>query len=134
MTRSLIDVLTSNNPKSIKKNIRQVRIDQNEISATIDIAKLKYKPITKTFRTHKTYFKENLIKSIKGHMPDLNEIVNTDNVNNQVHIINNVLLTAINNCAPLITTRVKRKPNKWMNDTIKKNIEEREIKKHLIEL
>ena len=69
----------------------------------------------KTFRTHKTYSKENLIKSIKGHIPDLNEIMNTDDVNNQVNILNNVLLTAINNCAPLITSRAKRKQiNGWM--------------------
>ena len=37
--------------------------DQNEISETIDIAKPKYKPITKTFKTPKTYSKENLIMS-----------------------------------------------------------------------
>ena len=56
--------------------------------------------------------------------------MNTDDVNNQVNILNNVLLTAINNCAPLITTRVKGKPNIWMNDTIKK-IKEREMKKNI---
>ena len=33
----------------------------------------------KNFRTHKTYYKENLIKLIKGHIPGLNEIINTDN-------------------------------------------------------
>ena len=60
--------------------------------------------------------------------------MNTDDVNNQVNILNIVLLTAINNCAPLITTRAKRKLNKSMNDTIKKKIEEREMKKkHLVE-
>ena len=48
--------------------------------------------------------------------------MNTDYVNNQVDKLNNVLLTAIKNCAPLITTRAKRKPNKWMNDTIKKKL------------
>ena len=63
-----------------------------------------------------------IIIIIKGHIPDLNEIMNTDDVNNQVNILNNVLLTAINNCTPLITTKVKRKPNKWMNDTIKKKL------------
>ena len=46
--------------------------------------------------------------------------MNTDDVDHQVNILNNILLTAINNCAPLITTRATRKPNKWMNDTIKK--------------
>ena len=57
--------------------------------------------------------------------------MNTDDVNNQVYILNNLLLTAINNCDPLITTRVKRKPNKWKNDTIKKKIGEREMKKNV---
>ena len=109
---SLIDVLITNNPKSIKKHstsLTPLVTDRNEISATIDIGKPKYKPITKTFRTHKTYSKKNLIKSIKGHKPDLNEIMNIDDVNNQINILNNVLLTAINNCAPLITTRGKDK-------------------------
>ena len=89
-------------------------IDHNKILATIDIAKPKYKLITKTFRTHKAYSKETLIMYIKGYIPDLIEIMNTDDVNNQVNILNNVLLTAINNYAPLITTRVKRQPNKRM--------------------
>ena len=48
--------------------------------------------------------------------------MNTDNVNNQVNILNNVLLTAINSYVS---------PNKWINDTIKKKIEEREIKKNI---
>ena len=52
-------------------------------------------------------------------------------VNNKVNILNNVLLTEINNCAQLITKWVKRKPNKWMNNTIKKKIEERETKKNI---
>ena len=73
-TSSLIDVLITNNPKSIKTqstSLTPLVTNHNEISATIDIAKPKYKPITKTFRTHKTYSKENLIKSIKGHIPNL---------------------------------------------------------------
>ena len=134
ISKTLIDVLITNNPKSIKNhstNPTPLETDHNNISATINITKPKLKSITKTFRTHKNYSKENLQNTIKEHTLHLNEILNTDNVNNQVTILNNVLKEAINKCAPLITTRVKRQPNKWMNDIIKKKIEEREIKKNI---
>ena len=47
--------------------------------------------------------------------------MNTDDVNDQLNIFNNAL-TAIDNCALLITTRAKRKPNKYMNDTTKNKL------------
>ena len=47
-------------------------------------------------------------------MADLNQIINTDDVNKQVNILTYCMKIAINECAPLINTRVKRKPNKWI--------------------
>ena len=66
----------------------------------------KFKHITKTFKTYKNYSKENIQNAINEHTLHLNEILNTDNVNNQVNILNNVLKKAINKCTLLITTRV----------------------------
>ena len=41
--------------------------------------------------------------------------------------------TTMNQCAAYINIRVKRKPNKWINDSIKRKIEEREaIKTNLL--
>ena len=71
MTCSIIDVLITSNPKFINNHLTRLTpltTDHNEISATNNIAKPKYKPITKlTFGTHKTYSMEKLIKSIKEH-------------------------------------------------------------------
>ncbi len=53
------------------------------------------------------------------------DIFNTDNVDVQVGIFNNVFNVCFNKCAPLVRKEIKRLPARWINEELRAFIKSR---------
>ncbi len=66
--------------------------DHDLLTLTLDIAKPKRLPITKTIREMKSYSPELFCNSLMSEKETLDNIYVTDNVNTQVEILNDVFI------------------------------------------
>ena len=60
-------------------------------------------------------------------IPTLNNILNTDNVNEQVDIFATTFVNCLDSCAPVVTKIVHRPPAPWMNDDIRNEMHNRNL-------
>ena len=125
-SESMIDLIISNRIDYVKEWEVEpcVVADHELISAVINIAKPKRQPEYRTYRCQSNYSPNDLCNLILEQASYLNTITNTDDVDTQVQVINNVLNTCINNCAPLVTKVITRPPAPWMTEALKQAIKE----------
>ena len=127
-TQSLLDVIiTSTSDKIVDFQVLPCQIGDHElISATIDLKKPKCEPKYRTFRSLRNYSQVLLCDNILEETFTLNSILNTDDVNQQVKTVTTVLGNTINNCAPEVTSLIRRPPAPWIDGNVKKIIKERD--------
>ena len=125
---TLIDLMITNN----KDMIAELEVlpspiaDHEAISVLLNIKKPRRLPIYKTYRCLKNYTKENICSLLMNETNTLNNILNTDDVDKQVNIFDNVMLKCINRCAPLVTGEISRPPAPWISQDIKNTMKERD--------
>ena len=121
---TLLDVIITNMPERvIETEVSPTEIADHElISLSINITKPKLAPVIKTTRCFKNYTKDYLCNSILNKVCMLNKILNTDDVNSQLDIFNNVFTDCLNTCAPYVTKTVGRPYAPWITEEIRAEI------------
>ena len=120
-SRTLIDVLITNRVDMILQTdvVPWPIADHELISSCINISKPKRVPEMKTYRCLDNYSANNLCYLLLEQTSELNEILNTDNLNSQITIFTKVMNNSINSCAPIITRQINRPPAPWINQSLK---------------
>jgi len=120
---TLIDLIITNNKSSVVDIAVAPSIaDHHEIKCTINLKAKKQKIFILKCRKKSNYSADNFQYELLKSTHDFNEIYNTDNVNMQVKLFNEIFLRSLDSIAPLVNIVMKRPPNKWMNDEIRKEI------------
>ena len=133
---TLIDVLITNREDMILKTdvVPCPVADHELISSYINISKPKRVPEVKTYRCLENYSANTLCNHILEQTSELNEILNTDNLDFQVSIFTKVMNRCIDSCAPIITRQINRPPAPWIDQNLKMAMKKRdEIGKKLKE-
>ncbi len=120
-TATLLDVIITNTPDLILHCdvIPNPIADHELITVIIDMKKPKRPLVTKTFRDLKFYDKDKFCESLLHNTLELNKILATDNVNDQVNILTLVFNKCLDNIAPMVTREIKRPPAPWINNEIR---------------
>jgi len=120
-SHTLLDLAITNVPHSIiRTNVSPSLADHHEITCKINIKKEKFKPIKITGRSMRSYSPEvfqNALLSIQY----FNDIYKTDDINQQVNILTRGLKEALDLCAPITTTTMKKRPAKWLTEELRRN-------------
>ena len=93
--------------------------DHELVTVTINVRKEKRTPSTKTFRSLEYYSQNIFCQLLLDLSFILNDILETDNVSDQVHIFNHVFINCLDSCAPFVTKVIKRPPAPWIDTSIK---------------
>ena len=125
---TLIDVIITNRRDSVLslKNTPCSIADHNIITAFINVKKPKRAPITCTYRSMKNYSKERFCELLAENIDVLNNIIQTDNVDEQVRIFTNVFQSSLDKCSPIVTNTFKRPPAPWLTEEIRSKMNERD--------
>ena len=128
---TLLDVCLTNNAEMIiKSDVEPSCVADHEvISIVINIHKPKHEPVIRTFRNHKDYSPNTFCDLLLSNTPLLNCILNTDDINRQVHILTSVFNSCLDECAPFITAEITRPPAPWIDDNLKQIIHEKNLLK-----
>ena len=126
-SKTLLDVIITNRKDLVlSSDITTCNYsDHDIISTVVDIDKPPKLRETKTFRTLKDYNKEIFCNRLLANVPSFNSILGTDNVNDQVDIFTLNFKKSLDSCAPIITKTIHRPPAPWMNDEIRKEMQNR---------
>ena len=118
---TLLDVIITNSPEKIIQSdvIPHIIGDHELITLTANIAKPKRLPVIKTFRDLKTYSSDILCLHILDEIQELQRIMTTDNVNEQVDVLTSVITRSLEKCAPLVTRKIRRPPAPWITNEIR---------------
>ena len=100
--------------------------DHELITATINVRKEKRAPCTKTYRSLEKYSQDIFCNLLLDQSFLLDDIFNTDNVNDQVQIFNHVFIYCLDTCAPYVTKVIKRPPAPWIDTRIKEAMNRRD--------
>ena len=100
--------------------------DHELVTATINVKKEKRALCTKTFRSLEKYSQNIFCNILLDQSFLLNDILNTDNVNDQVEIFNHVFIYCLDTCAPYVTKVIKRPPAPWIDKRIKEAMKHRD--------
>jgi len=127
-SKTLLDVIITNNPDIISSSdvVKTHISDHDLIFAQINVIKPKREPEVKTFRSLSTYSKEVFCRYLLSSVALLNDILNTDDVNEQVEILTNIFNDCLDTCAPIVTKVIRRPPAPWITDDIKAAITNRD--------
>ncbi len=108
---TLLDVLITNKPESIIHSdvLPKIIADHDLISTTINITKPKRTSKIVSFRHHGSYTKDAVCTAFLNAAPTLNNIFSTDDVNVQADTLTFVMVDCLDQCAPVVTTRIKKK-------------------------
>ena len=122
---TLLDVIITNCPDQVIHTdvVPSVVADHDLITVTTNISKPKRLPITKTVRDLQHYNSDILCSHILNHTNELNKILQTDNVNEQVDVLTSVLSGSVNSCAPRVTKVIRRPPAPWIDSNIREAME-----------
>lgn len=98
---TLLNVIITNKHKLVLKSevFPHLIADHDLITTTINITKPKSSPIVRTFRELKQYDKGTFCEHIIDETTNLNKILITDNVNEQVNTLTKVLNKCLDRCA-----------------------------------
>jgi len=126
-TSSLLDLIITNRPDIIIHfDVIPCHVADHElITMTLNIKKTKRPPVIKTFRDFKHYNPQSFCELILSKESTLSNISLTDNVNDQVTILTEVIKSSIDALAPYVTRTVRRPPAPWINDDIQRAISDR---------
>ena len=127
LSATLLDLIVTNTPSLVLHHdvIACPIADHDLLTLTLDIAKPKRLPITKTFRDMKNYSPELFCNLLLSESKSLDNIHTTDNVNTQVEIFNSVFLKCLDFCAPLVTKELKRPFTPWFNEELRTLIQQK---------
>ena len=131
---TLIDVVITDKPENIVNyDVSPCEIaDHERISVEVDISKPKHKNEVRTYRSLRNYSPNIFCDLILEQIPILNRILETDDVDSQVNVLNEVFNSSLNNCAPIITKEIRRPFAPWVTEDIQLSIKKRDdIKKRL---
>ncbi|CAF4140786.1 unnamed protein product [Rotaria magnacalcarata] len=125
---TLIDVIITNKRDTVLslKNAPCSIADHNIITAFINVKKPRRDPITCTYRSMKTYTQERFCSLLTENITALNNISQTDSVDEQVLIFTNIFQSCLDKCSPIVTNTFKRPPAPWLTDEIRSKINERD--------
>ena len=128
-SKTLLDVIITNNIDLIlSSDVSPCHYSDHEIiSVELNIDKPPKPRETKTFRSLKDYNKAVFCEKLLENVPTLDLISNTDNVNEQVEIFTTTFTKCLDSCAPIVTKTIHRPPAPWMNDEIKKEMQNRNV-------
>ncbi len=79
----------------------------------------KCPPIIKTFRRLGAYSKDTLCDTLLTATPALNVSPYTDDVDVQTDTLTSILIDCLDQCAPLVTTVIKKPFAPWISDKIR---------------
>ena len=118
---TLLDLIITNEPNHVieKCVIPQVIADHDLVGIKVNLRKPKHEPVVKTFRNLGSYNKDILCELLLLESLNLNKIMRTDNVNQQVDILNDSFIKCLDKCAPFVTKEIKKSPAPWLNDDLR---------------
>ena len=134
-SKTLLDVIITNKKDLVLSfDVEPCHYSDHEmISVEINIDKPPKQREIKTFRSLKDYRKDVFCEKLMEKTPSLNLLLNTDDVNEQVDIFTNTFMKCLDSCAPIVTKTIHRPPAPWMNDEIKKEMQNRNVLRQRIE-
>ena len=124
---TLLDVIITNNPKAVSSHdvVPSSVSDHDLITITVNVRKPKRQEVVRTFRHLGHYTKDIFCLSLVDQSYKLDDIILTDNVNDQVQIFNQTFIKCLDNHAPLVTRTMKRPPAPWIDDKVRQAMEQR---------
>ena len=124
---TLLDLVITNTPDVIISHdvVPEVIADHDLVSVTVNVGKPKRQRVTKAFRHLGNYDKDTFCSLLLDNVHCFNDMFFTDDVDRQVHIFNDVFIKCLDICAPTVTKVVKRQATPWMNDDIRKAMNDR---------
>ena len=124
---TLLDLIITNKPDLVlvKSVVPQVIADHDLISIKVNIRKPKRQPVTKTFRHLGKYTKDTLCELLLLEAYNLNQIMESDDVDLQINIFNDTFTRCLDNCAPFVTKEIARPFTPWFNEDLRQAIQNR---------
>ena len=124
---TLLDIVITNKVEMVvNSDVTPSPIADHEmISIIINIRKPKSEPEIKTYRSQKNYSQSIFCNLLLDKIQILNCICNTDNVNNQVNMLTEVFNVSLDQCAPVVTSKLIRPFAPWLDDNLKQYIAEK---------
>ena len=109
---TLLDVIITNREDmALHSNVIPSPVADHEmISITINMQKPKREHPVKTFRCLSHYAPNIFCNLLLGETQNLNSILQTDDVNIQVNIFNEIFCKNLDVCAPVVTKEISRPP------------------------
>ncbi len=80
----------------------------------INISKPKLSPTIKTFRDLSHYDKDTFCLQLLTETEQLNKILTTDNVDEQVDKLTSTVIKCLDSCTPMTTKVIRRPPGLWL--------------------
>lgn len=134
-TSTLIDLMLVKHSENVKKcgvvDIPGIS-DHCCVYMAYSIYKPKFKPKTITKRDFSKFNQESFLEDIRAAPWELIYAVNEDNLNDQATIFENVFSSVLDSHAPFKTFTVKHKKSPWLTDHIKKQMNQRDKYKNLL--
>lgn len=129
-----IDLIITNTPELALNSdvIPHCIADHDLITTTINISKPKCSPTLKTFRDLSKYDKDTFCLQLLNEANNLDKILNTDDVNEQVNILTSVITNSLDLCAPMVTKEIRRPPAPWMTNEIREAIKARNESQNIL--
>ena len=131
---TLLDLIITNKPDEILSHdvVPLVIADHDLVSVVINVRKPRKLSVVKSFRDLNNYDKDTFCSLLRDNVPFLNSIFETDDVDKQVCIFNDIFTKCMDMCAPTVTRAVKGRPAPWMCDEIREAMQDRnELQKQL---
>ncbi len=124
---TLLDTIVTNQPDAVLQSsaIPCSIADHELITVTTNLRRPNRTPVIKTFRELRNYSQDIFCNLLLLETHKLNEIFANDTVDLQVHIFTETFNNCLNKCAPIVTKEIKRPSAPWMNDDLKRLIQER---------
>lgn len=124
---TLLDTIITNKAESvIHSDIFPCPVADHElITVTLDLKTPKRSPTLKSFREMRNYSSNILCDLLMEESYKLNQILATDNIDRQVSMFTETFNKCINECAPVVTREIKRPFVKWINEDLRKLMQER---------
>ncbi len=88
-------------------------------TTTIDIKKPKHAATVKTFRHIGTYSKDAFCNAVLSYASEINKIYLTNDIDTQVDILPTVITRSLDECAPVVTTKINKPFAPWINTEIR---------------
>ncbi len=132
---TLLDVIITNRPHIVLSSdvLPHYVTDHHLMTITINIRKSKFSTTLKTFRDLSHCDKDTFCWQLLSEVENLNQILNTDNVNEQANTLTSVITNCLDSCAPMIITKEFRRPHApWITNEIREAMKARNEAQHIL--